>query len=320
MTKIAVINISTVYNLGKEKIAKWHRDQGDEIITSHRVNQYSLQCEKAYISAIFTPDLPNLCQDVLKLKSAGIEVEIGGPAPTAMPGYVEQACGIRPHIGLDDRFEFVKGNFTMSFTSRGCPNHCRGCITPKIEPTRLEYDDFTIPMGEKPFIGDNNILATSWEHQKLVVKKLRGVKNLDINSGFEAKLFTEDYYQLYSQLNLKCYRLAFDAMDKEQAFTRAVSILKKHAIPYRDIIVYVLIGLPETTYEDAVYRLEKARSLGCSPYPQRYQPLDTVESRNYVAPGWDEDKLKNLHQYWINPHFWRSCTLEDFTKSRKAKK
>jgi hypothetical protein len=316
MTKVAVINSSSVYNLGAKKIVKWRYDCGDEVIYSHRANKWSFLCDKAYLSAIFTYDLPALCADAIKLKSAGLQVEIGGPAPTAMPGYVEKICGIKPHIGLDDRFEFVQGNFQMVFTSRGCRNHCSWCIAPKIEPEPREYADFPIPVGKNPWLGDNNLLGTSFEHQQLVVKKLKGVRNLDINSGFESPLFTEEHYQLYSQLDLESYRLAFDSIAVESDFSRAVKILKKHAVDYRRILVYVLIGFPCSTYEDAVYRLEKVRSLGCSPYPQRFQPLNSIDSRNYIAPGWDKDKLEMLRLYWVNPRFWRSCTFAQFQRSK----
>lgn len=319
MTKIAVINYSNVYNLGAKKIEQYHRDLGDEVLRSHRANQWTACCEKAYLSAIFTYDLTALCVDALNLKSAGIEVEIGGPAPTAMPKYVEQTCGIKPHLGLDDRFEFIRGNFQMVFTSRGCRNHCSWCIAPKIEPEHREYDDFPIPVGKNPWLGDNNLLSTSLKHQQLVVKKLKGVHNLDINSGFESPLFTEEHYQLYSQLDLESFRLAFDSMKVESDFTRAVKILKTHAVDYRRILVYVLIGFPGSTYEDAVYRLEQVRGLGCSPYPQRYQPLNSINSRNYVAPTWNKDKLETLRLYWVNPRFWRSCTFEEFKRATGRK-
>ena len=319
MTKIAVINYSNVYNLGAKKIEKYHRDQGDEVIYSHCANEWSLRCDKAYLSAIFTYDLPALCADALKLKSVGMEVEIGGPSPTAMPKYVDQTCGIKPHLGLDDRFEFVPGNFQMVFTSRGCRNHCSWCIAPKIEPESREYDNFPIPVGHNPWLGDNNLLGTSFEHQQLVVKKLNGVRNLDINSGFESPLFTEDHYQLYSKLDLESFRLAFDSMEVESDFTKAVKILKKHAVDYRRILVYVLIGFTRSTYEDDIYRLEQVRGLGCSPYPQRYQPLNSINSRNYVAPGWDKDKLETLRLYWVNPKFWRSCTFEEFKRATGRK-
>ncbi len=224
-------------------------------------------------------------------------------------------CGIKPRIELDDRFESVQGNFQMVFTSRGCRNHCPWCIAPKIEPELREYDDFPIPIGDNPWLGDNNLLGTSFEHQQLVVKKLKGVSNLDINSGFESPLFTEKHYQLYSQLDLESFSLAFDTLKREDDFTRAVKILKNHAVDYRRILVYVLIGFPGSTYEDASYRLEKVRSLDCSPYPQRFQPLNSIASRNYVAPNWDRDKLEMLRLYWVNPRVWRSCTFAEFTKT-----
>jgi hypothetical protein len=317
MAKTAVINYSTVYNLGAKKIEKWHQDQGDEVLPSNCANQWILQCDKAYLSAIFTTDLPQLCEEANRLKAAGVEVEIGGPAPTALPKYVETNCGIKPHVRLDERFEHVKGNFTMSFTSRGCPNKCPSCIVPKIETESLEYDDFPIPVGNNPIISDNNILATSIEHQQLVVEKLRGIRNIDINSGFEAALFNEDFYKLYSKLNLKYWRLAFDTIDEDNDFTHAVKILKNHAVSYHDIIVYVLIGFPGTTFEDSVYRLEKARNLDCSPYPMLYRPTNRIDSREYVASGFDSEQLKRLQAYWMNPYAWRSCSFEEFQMANK---
>jgi hypothetical protein len=317
MSNIAVINCSSVYNLGVEKIKNYHLKKGDHVFARNSANRWSFQCDKAYLSAIFTPDLPSLCEEANKLKAAGLDVEIGGPAPTAMPTYVEQQCGINPHIGLDDRFESAKGNYRMVFTSRGCRNSCQWCNVSKIEPEAREYDDFAIPVGNNPMLGDNNILGTSQKHQQLVVEKLRGIQNIDINSGFEAPLFTEDSYKLYSKLELKCWRLAFDTKGKERVFTSAVNILKRHGVSYRDIIVYVLIGFPGTTFEDNVYRLEKARDLGCSPYPMLYRP-NLIESRDYVAPGFETEQLKKLHLYWINAATWRSCTFKEFQLKHKS--
>jgi len=273
---------------------------------------WSIFCDKAYFSAIFTSNLVRLCQDANLLKSRGIEIEIGGPAATAIPQYIKENTGITPHIGLDERFEHIPGRYRMTFTSRGCIRKCPWCIVYKVEPTRVEYDDFSIPVGKNPFIGDNCILATSWEHQKLVVEKMKDVRWLDINSGFDCRLFTEDHYQLYSKLHLEAWRLAFDSMGVEKDFERAVGILKKHGVDYRRILVYVLIGFPSTTFEECIYRLEKTRALGCSPYPQKYAPLDTVEAREYIAPGFEKEKLDMLRSYWCNPFAWRTCTFEEF--------
>ena len=316
---ISVINYSSVYNLACDKITNYCRQQGHEVVQERAVTLFTLKCQKAFLSAIFTYDLPALAPDANLLKQAGIEVEIGGPAATAMPKYIEEKTGIKPHLGLDNRFEHVPGKYYMVFTSRGCRNNCPWCIVPKIEPEPREYDDFPIPIGKNPYLGDNNILATSWEHQKLVVEKLKDVRNLDINSGFEAPLFTEDHYQLYSKLHLECFRLAFDSMKTETEFERAVKILKNHDVNYRKIIVFVLIGFPGTTFEEAVYRLEKARDLGCSPYPQRFSPLNSLED-HYTAPGFDDVQLETLRTYWVNPWAWRTVPWVEYKKSYKPLK
>ncbi|GAI28938.1 unnamed protein product, partial [marine sediment metagenome] len=62
------------------------------------------------------------------------------------------------------------------------PHKCQFCGVRKVEPVALEYDDFSLA----PIIGDNNILATSWKHQELVVNKLVNYgREIDINSGFD---------------------------------------------------------------------------------------------------------------------------------------
>ncbi len=317
--KIAVLNVSyPVYNLATEKIANYHRALGDDVYTGSATDFFCLNVDKAYLSAIFTWDLPQLVDHVNLLRKRGIRVEIGGPAPTALPEYVLSKCGIAPFIGLDDRFEHVNGgNYKMVFTSRGCIRKCPWCVSHLIEPKNQEYNDFPIPVGKNPYVGDNCLLATSWEHQELVVKRLKDVRNLDINSGFDCRLFTEEHYQLYSKLHLEAWRLAFDSMGVEAAFEKAVAILKKHKVDYRRILVYVLINYPGTTFEECVYRLERVRELGCSPYPQKYAPLNTVNARNFVAPGFEKEKIDQLRAYWCNPFAWRTCTWEEFKSKYK---
>lgn len=315
LVDVAIVNESyPVYNLATERMATLFRSQGYSVAESAQADMWSLQSKKVYLSAIFTWHLPRLCHDARLLRQRGIPLEMGGPAVTAMPVYVEQETGAKPHVGLDERFEHIPGQYKMTFTSRGCVRACPWCVVSTIEPVRVEYDDFSIPVGTNPFIGDNCILATSEQHQKMVVERMKDVRSLDINSGFDCRLFTEDHYQLYSRLHLEAWRLAFDSMGVEREFERAVGILKEHEVDYRRILVYVLIGFPGTTFEECVYRLEKARSLGCSPYPQKYAPLDRADARDYVAPGYDKKMLDTLRAYWSNPFAWRTCTWEEYLK------
>jgi len=136
--RIAIINSSfPTYNLACHKQLYYYRGQGDEVFFSPRADMWSLQCDRALLSAIFTWSLPTLCRDANLLKEAGVKVEIGGPAATAMPQYIVEQTGIDPKYGLDDRFEHIKGKFFATFTSRGCPRNCAFCLVPKLEGRQI---------------------------------------------------------------------------------------------------------------------------------------------------------------------------------------
>lgn len=317
--RIAVINNSgSVYNYATHKMRYKFRRAGHEVFFSWRSDMWSLQCDRAYLSAIFTYDLPALIQDALNLLAADVEVEMGGPAVTAMPQYVEALTGVTPHCGLDERFEHINGdNYQATFTSRGCPRRCEFCLVPRLEGRRIiEYDDFPIPKGKNPFVCDNNLLATSWEHQKLVVERLKGVRNLDINSGFDDRIFIknpEKYWQLYNELDLECWRFAYDVPEQKEAIKACADYLHSRGVDYRHIIVFCLVGGPGQTLAECIDKLSFLIKIECSPYPMRYRPLDSV-NREYTPSGWDPKVLDKIFQWAGVPWVWRTVTWEEFRK------
>lgn len=322
--KIAVINSSfPAYNLAADKMLQEFKRQGHEVFFSPRVDLWSLQADKAYLSAIFTWNLPELCHDVNLLKERSIELEIGGPAATALPQYIEEKTGVIPHIGLDERFEHIDGKFKATFTSRGCPRDCPFCLVPKLEGRRIvEYDEFPIPVGKNPYVCDNNILATSKGHQELVVSKLLGVRNLDFNSGFDDRIFIKDperYWRLFSHLKLECWRFAYDSPEQKEPIKACIDYLHSRGVDYRRIIVFCLVGYPGQTFEECRDRLQFLIDIECSPYPMRFRPLDSIE-KNITPPGWRDGLLNLLFSYYGVPFIWRSCKFEDFRKSEKGER
>jgi len=316
--KIAVVNNSyPVYNLATHKMLFKFKREGHQVFFSPRADMWSLQCDKVYLSAIFTYDLPELCHDANLLRQAGIEIEIGGPAATAMPQYIEENTGLTPHPGLDERFEHVNGQFYATFTSRGCPRNCEFCLVPKLEGRQMvEYDDFPIPIGKNPYVCDNNILATSWGHQQLVVERLKGVRNLDFNSGFDDRIFVKDpekYWRLYNQTKLEAWRLAYDVPEQKEPVKVCADFLHDKGVDYRHIIVFCLVGGPGSTFKESREKLQYLIDIGCSPYPMRYRPIDSV-TRDYTPPGWQDGDLELLFQYYGVPFIWRSCEWENFKK------
>lgn len=322
--KIAVINSSwPSYNLATDRIATQLRSEGHQVTLSPaQVDMWSIFCDKAYFSVIFTWDLPRLCHDVNLVKSRGIEVEIGGPAATALPQYVIEQTGLTPYIGLDERFEHTPGEYQATFTSRGCPRACPFCLVSKLEGRKIiEYDEFTIPIGQNPFVSDNNILLTSWGHQHLVVDKLKHVRKLDINSGFDDRRFIQNpdrYYGLYSQTKLEAWRFAYDSPEQREPVKACADFLHDKGVDYRRIIVFCLIGFPGQTFEECQEKLQYLIDIGTSPYPQRYRPLDILRRSEY-DPGWPEGDPEELFGYYGVPFIWRSCSWKEYLETRKAR-
>jgi hypothetical protein len=325
MAKIAVINASPqVYNLATHRIKRAHEIMGDQATIALGEALFVPEiwkADKAYFSCIFTWDIKAMVRSVNLLKER-MPVEIGGPAATAMPDYIEQQTGIRPAGGLDPRWEFIDGNdYQAVFTSRGCPRGCEFCIVSSVEGRKMiEYDTFPIPVGDNPWVCDNNLLATSWQHQQMVVDRLKGVKNLDLNSGFDDRIFVRDpekYWALYSQLHLERWRFAYDKPDQKEPVTACVEFLHSKGIKYSAISVFCLVGWPGTTFEEGREKLQYLVDIGCSPYAMRYRPLNILE-RDYVPPGWDPKDMDLLFGYYNVPWIWRTTPFDKFRKSYKA--
>ncbi len=324
VAKVAVINASyigakageRIYNLGAEKIAQYHRLRGDEVYAGPWVPTMleNREVHKFYFSVIFSWDIPEMIRQVNLVKDWGREAEIGGPAATFMHKYIHKHTGIEPHRGPDERFERIPGNYQLTFTSRGCPHNCQFCGVKKVEPEALEYDDFAIA----PMIGDNNILATSFKHQELVVNKYANFNGkVDVNSGFDVRFFLKEHFKLYSRLRLKYWRFAWDTMEVEEDVRRVAAMMRSNGLDRHQVTFYCLIGFPGQTPEECLYRLNTLIELGMNPYPMRFWPLNSLD-RKYVAPDWTEALLQRMTSYYRTPPLWNTFPWENYRPGKKT--
>lgn len=248
--------------------------------------------DSAFLSVVFTWDLPTAYQRAAWLREEGYRVIAGGPAVKLMPDYLREVA----QIGGDMDGVLERHNPEATFTSRGCVRKCKFCAVPKIEGDLLELDDWE----PRRVVCDNNLTACSTSHFSDVMHKLRGIKGVDFQ-GLDARLLDSQHAMLLSRLDLSVIRVAWDRVDADPWY--GVRNLTAAGIPKSKVRVYVLIGFNDDP-ADARYRLEEIRCRGFLPCPQRYNPLDALERDAYVAPGWTDSELRRYMRYWYNPQVW----------------
>ena len=256
----------------------------------------------AYLSVVFSWDLPCAYSRAIFLASQGYHVYAGGPAVLMNPTYLS---GIVETTNLKD--VIFRHNPNATFTSRGCIRKCKFCIVPKIEGDLVELNNWPI----RPIICDNNLLACSKVHFDDVVDKLKSLSGVDFNQGLDARLLTSYHANRLAELDFRCIRLAWDHIKDEAIFRKAFQLLIDGGIPANMIRVYCLIGFDDTP-EDALYRLETIRSLGALPNPMRYQPINTIQKNSYVSPNWTNSELIRYMRYWQNLRHTSCIPFQEF--------
>lgn len=301
-----VINCSKGYNLGARKLADWLHGQGHSVtFWNGDPGFFAFGYELVALSVIFSWDAP-LARDIALRVKSNAEVWCGGPGMTGLVGWWKQQTGLTCVRGLDWRFERQRGNYRMTFASRGCPVGCWFCVVPTVEGTTFTLDHDFQPA---PTLCDNNLSALPFEFQQHIVNRYieSGVKLTDANSGFEPRTFTEDVYHLWKGVLRGPWRFAFDEMSEAAEVKRMMDILK--AEPAGKKQVYVLIG-----NEPVVSCHERARKViewGGEPFCQMLRPLNHLGGPLKTRHDWTEQLGQDFCRYF-NRHLWRSLAIVEY--------
>lgn len=258
--------------------------------------------DTAYLSVVFSWQLPEAYQRAVWLAAEGYHVRAGGPAVSVQPDYLTDVAQVGGEVDA-----LTRHNPNATFTSRGCIRHCSFCAVPKIEGDLVELDDWE----PRSMVCDNNLLACSRAHFNRVIDRLKPIQDIDFNQGLDARLMTKHHADRLAELDLKFVRLAWDSVKNESEFMRAFELLRKAGIAKRAIRVYALLGFKDTP-EDALYRLQSIFGLGLMPNPMRYQPIDATMKNAYVGRGWTDRELKRYVRYWANTAHLGGIPFEEF--------
>lgn len=313
MRTAAVITVgSPMESLGAMKLARWLSRTGYAVTTGADVfKPYDLYC----FSVVFSWRLPEAVKMIQRVKGLG-EVWIGGPAVTFHPAnaaYVERETGIKPTIGIDERFEREPGDYPMVYFSRGCPAYtpaCGICPVPRIEGNDFRYYPDATPAK---LLLDNNLSALPVAYQDHIIKRYRDDwrgGRVDANSGFEPHTFTEETLLRWQKFPLMFWRFGYDDLTERGEARRMMALLKRHGYKGDKVRVYTMIG--NEPKEACHQRIREVIEAGFHPWPQRMRPLDWIGGPLPTRHDWTEPDLIAYQRFYSMAGLWKGRAPSEF--------
>lgn len=230
--------------------------------------------DEVHISVTFTWDMQKANDLAIQWRRHGKVIKIGGVAINGESDKLFQA-------GM-----YLKKGITI--TSRGCVNNCSFCMVNK---KLTEFDNF--PEGN--IIQDNNILACSDRHWRLVIEMLKKQKAIEFKGGLEKYRITPKISEDLRGLRIKTLWLACDNSNGIEPLRKAVNILQKAGFKRDNLYCFVLIG---DNPRENIHRLKEVWRIGCKPFAQLFK---NKENSIQYSKGW-----KNFQRRWSRPAIIRS--------------
>ena len=322
---LALMKFSTYYKNKSYNVDFFSGIDKKNTLKSH----YDIICYSTIFTYHFYEDIKTILYYKNKYPKANILV--GGISATLLADKFYQETNIMPHKGIYNKIDHLypdynlfpnhpMKNISQVFTSRGCKNKCGFCAVKYLEPEyqiNEHWQDSIDINKSKVMIHDNNLTSGDFEHFKELMNYLKENKlTCTFDNGFDCRYFTDDHLLCIKDLKFDRdgLRFAFDNMNQDKLIQEVIRKCLDSGINKNKIMVYILYNYTDT-FEEAMYRANEIKKLGCRPYPQQYRPLDDIEYRNnYISNKWNKELLKNFRFYWMMPGIYSRQTWSDFIK------
>lgn len=225
---------ATIYpNLALCKIARYHRQQGDEVEWALPMFHYDV----VYMSKVFnfSPDDTTI-YDADRIVRGGTGYDITSKLPDKIDR-LQPDYSIYPNIPADTAYGFL---------TRGCANKCPWCVVPrkegKIRPY-MDCDEIAIEGRRKLVLMDNNILAAGDYAVSQLEKIIKRGYRVDFNQALDARLVDNRFARLLAQVQWKDCRIRFgcDTHGQIAECERAIAMI--NGFGYRgEYFLYTMIG------------------------------------------------------------------------------
>lgn len=260
-------------NLALMKISAAFKRQGWEVFLNFPLCNPDL----IYASCVFTWHKPKLMNPSISYGGSGIDYQ------NTLPDEIE-------HIMPDYRL-YPNCDFSMGFTSRGCPNKCPFCIVPLKEggiKAHAKISEFYNPAFKKLLLLDNNILAAeNWDETADELTKLP--VEVDFNQGLDIRRIDNKIVKQLRQMKIKVLRFAFDDISYEYLVRQGIELLLSSGIRPRKISFYVLVGFRKD--DKAIERIKLLQRYGVEVYPMIYRDNSGKEPKLH----YDSKEIISFH-------------------------
>ena len=286
---------ATIYpNLALCKIARWHKQQGDDVEWAFPFEHYDV----VYMSKVFnfSPDDTTVYQ-ADKIVKGGTGYDIKSQLPDEIDR-LQPDYSIYPNIPSDTAYGFL---------TRGCPNKCPWCVVPRKEGRIRPYmdcDEIAIEGRTKLVLMDNNILAAG-DYAKQQMRKIieRGYR-IDFNQAIDARLVTDEFAELLANIKWIDRRIRFgcDTHAQIAECERAIALINSYGY-HGEYFLYTMIGGKsdfKESYERTHYWWLRNHECREKHLPNIYpysQPYRDPDNPHHAIPQWQKDMAQ-----WCNKH------------------
>lgn len=284
---------ATIYpNLALCKIARYHRERGDDVEWCNPFFHYDI----VYMAKVFNfSDDETTCINADKVVKGGTGYDISTKLP-------EEIDCMQPDYSI---YPLVPQDTAYGFLTRGCPNYCPWCVVPRKEGMIRPYmniDELAIEGRRKFVLMDNNFLAAgAYALTQLEIIIERGYR-VDFNQALDARLLDDTFAKLLARvkwLDNRRIRFGCDTPQQIEECERAISLIDGYGFKGQYFLYTMLTDDIEESYERIMHwwqRLQKARYTKSGNMVYAYaQPYRDPDNKNYVVPQWQRDMAR-----WVN--------------------
>jgi hypothetical protein len=307
--------------LGLLKLASYYRSRGCDVKLVRGVEtNLNFNADIIEITSLFTYAWKPVHEAVAHYHKLipDAKITVGGIYASILPNRVRRFFPfVNIHQGLHEKserympaYDLLSGidkwkswNKSILFTTRGCIRKCPFCVVPQLEGKLKvmieDIQDFDYPGHDEVILWDNNLLASpQWN---LILEKLSDVGlNVDFNQGLDARLIDEKKAAAIAELRTRTVRMAYDNLSEKNAAHNAVKVLGDAGVRKRKVLFYVLYnffskkGQFTDTPEIFLEILRDIGKIGCSSFPMRYEPLNSLNKNKFVSPLWTQERLEAI--------------------------